>query len=468
MYIKLMSWYTCCAYIFITILYIDFAFPIFTKEKFNEIIEPLISSCDPSNCHSTDIAQIITQGYSSQYDQILHILNEKGPLCIRFALEAVKTQIDPYNRLSTRTCESLTDEDKEACEDTQNKYAAASDRVLSLVNLMVSHQPNLINSLALHLEDKTSSLDSNIRLPHLLQTLEDERSCSQYKIGEERRFIITPVQSGILPFTYYRVKRESENHYKAFVTLEFSPDASYQDGFPVPRSQVYDFYMARIKYRVHQANLKMKGPNGEALEIVIEDAHQVNLCKPRHSIKVGSIINKPASVIYFHSAMSRSLELHEIVHFLGLWDDNNKIQNIQGSDYDCRVLQDNSILGGHEKRWRNIFSRSINNSFLDPSHFHAILYGNCSLRNNVHLYRQCSHLAYQNSNDNSACLEQKAYCESQNILGRDKTAEQNRINAEIQELQAELKSLKDDLEAKPSRPLSHPKYNRRKTTELTY
>ena len=60
------------------------------------------------------------------------------------------------------------------------------------------------------------------------------------------------------------------------------------------------------------------------------------------------------------------------------------------------------------------------------------MYGNCSLRNEVHLYRQCSHLAYQNPNNNSSCLEQKTYCESQNILGRDKVVEQQRLELEIE------------------------------------
>ena len=445
-------------------MHIDFAFDssFFTKEKFGEITAQLISSCDPSVCHSTEIAQIIIQGSLSQHHQMIHILNEKGLLCLRFALEVVKTQLDQYNRVPI-TCESLIGENKKNCQDIQNKYAAMSDRVLSLVNLMVSQQPNLIKPFALQLEDRIPSPYLNSRLLNVLQRLEDEEFCSQYKIGEERKFIITPVQSVILPYVHYRVKRESEKHYKAFVTLEFAPHSSYRDRFPVPKDELHHHYMEHVRYCVRVANPKMKGPHGETLEIVIEEAQQANSCTPKHLIEVGSIQAKRASAIYFRTSpmMSCEVTLHEIIHLLSLWDEHKGIQNVGRPKSDCRVFQDNSMLGGYKKRWRNIFQKPINNSLLDPSHFQAIVYGNCSLRSDVNLYRQCSRLAYQNSNNNSACLKQKAYCENQNILGRDKVVEQNRINLEIEDWQRDLNLTKDQIRASPELPEDDPKYDDR-------
>ena len=106
---------------------------------------------------------------------------------------------------------------------------------------------------------------------------------------------------------------------------------------------------------------------------------------PKHLIEVGSIPAKRASAIYFHASpmMGCEVTLHEIIHLLGLWDEHKSIQNVGRSKSDCRVFQDNSMLGGYEKRWRNTFREPMNNSLLDASHFQAIVYGNCSLRSDV-------------------------------------------------------------------------------------
>lgn len=459
MNLKLIFCYTC---FLINVLHVasSFSSPVFTKEKFREVATQLISNCDPSACYSTDVAQIITQGSSSQHDQIIHILNEKGTLCLRFALEAVKKQLDQYNKLPS-SCESLIGEDKRNCENTQNEYTAVSKRVLSLANLIVSQQTSLTEPFALHLENKTPSPYMNTGLLNTLQGLEDQQSCSDYKIGEERQFIITPFRSMAYYYSY-RIKRESEKHYKAFVVVEFSPHSSYHDGFPVPKDQVHDYFMAQVGFCVQKANSKMKGPNGETLEIVIEDARQIDSCMPKYIIQAGAITGRhTASSNYYYVAMNCALKVHEIMHLLGLSDEyKNPTQNIHSPNYDCRAPQDNSILENHERRWNNVFNNSINSSLLDPSHFQAILYGNCSLRNDVNLYRQCSRLSYQTSANNEACLEKKAYCESQNILGRDKVAEQQRINLEIQSLQAELESIEPKLQRITKFSETNPNQNR--------
>ena len=107
---------------------------VFRGEQISEVVTPLIPNCDPSACHNKFLAQLITHGSSSQYDQIIHILNEKGPLCLKFILAAVKDELYQYNELPN-TCEGLTiQEDKLSCQNLQAEYMTVHKRVLSLVN----------------------------------------------------------------------------------------------------------------------------------------------------------------------------------------------------------------------------------------------------------------------------------------------------------------------------------------------
>ena len=453
--LRLIFCYTCFVWI-LSVSCISFAsnpFLIFiTEEKVGEIATQLISNCDPSVCHSTDIVQLITHGSISQYHQILHILNEKGPLCLRFALEALKNDLNKYNRVPN-SCKGLMGEEKKSCQNLQSEYAVVNDRVLSLVNLMVLQKSNLVMPFARHLlEDETPSPYINSRLVNLLQRLEDERSCSEYKIGEEREFIITPFQSTIIPYTYYRIRRESEKHYKVFLVLEFSPHPSYT-GIHVPEDQAQNYYMKKVRSCMSQANPKIKGSNGEMLEIVIEDARQINVCMPKRPIQIG-FFHRPATVKYYHEDMTCTSTTHETMHVLGLWDE------YYWSVSDCRVVQNNSMLSEHNIRWKAVFQSKLENSLLDPSHFQSILYGNCSLRNDVKLYRRCSRLSYQISSSDNACLDQKAYCENQNVLGRDKIAEQQRIIREIQSLQEELDMLDMRLTNNSELLANHPNHHK--------
>ena len=449
---------------FISVLHVAFASNtkvVFTEKQVSEIAAQLISNCDPSACHSASIAKLITHGPLSQHHQIMHILNEKGPFCLRFALEAVKNELEQYKLPST--CEGLIDKDKRACENAQTEYASVNDRVLSLVNLMVSQQTNLITPFVSHLGYESPSPYMNTGLFDLLQGLEDKQSCSDYKIGEERQFIITPFQSVILHYVHYRIKRESAKHYKAFVVMEFSPDSSSYKSSPVPGDQVHDYYIGRVRDCLSRANPRMKGQNGETLEIVIEDARQVDSCMPKRLIQVGYSPDRISSTTYYQNNIGCVAIVHEVIHLLGLWDEYKKIgTSYFRPSYDCRVVQKNSILSDYKARWNNVFVNKFDNSLLDPSHFQAILYGNCSLRDDVKLYRQCSRLSYQTLSNGNACLDQKAYCESQNVLGRNKILEQHKIREEIQTLQAEWDLLETRLQKKPELSYTNPNSHRRK------
>ena len=434
---------------------------VFTEGRVSQLATELISDCDPSVCHSEELLQLITHSSSFQYDQILHILNEKGPLCLRFAVEAVRDYLNKYNKIPI-SCESLTDEEKQTCQNMHAEYRVVRDRVLSLVNLVVSHNPNLIISFAQHLsENRMPSSYINTDLVSLLQRLEDERSCSEYKIGEERQFIITPFQSQILPYTYYRIKRESEKHYKAFVTLGFSLDPFYDGPLPLLAvNQVHNYYMRRARYCMNRANPRMKGPDGKTLEIVIEDAHQIDSCLPKHPIQIGGF-RRASNAKYYLVDIQCSSITHEIAHLLGLWDEYDS------QDHQCRVVQENSLLSRERVYLNRIFVMGLDDSLLAPSHFQSILYGDCSLRDDVKLYRRCSRLSYQVLSDQNACLDEKAYCDRQDVLGRGKIAEQHRISEEIQDLQEELDTIDDWLSENPDLPRSHPEYPQRESKRST-
>ena len=417
MRLKFLCYHICFMSLLISILYTIFAYThfLFAKGNVNKVATQLLSDYDPSICHNKSLVQLITHGTASEYNQVMHILNEKGPLCLRFILEAIKTELDQYNRIPS-TCEGLIGQDQLSCQRLQVEYAVVSERVLSLVNLMVSQQPHLIEPFMLQLEYASSgAYMNNTRLFDLLQDLEDRQSCSDYKIGEERHFIITPYQSNILRYVHYRVRRESEKHYKAFLVLEFSADSSYQDR-PVSKEDVHDHYIEVVGKCIDRANSDMKGPNGEKLEIVIEDARQADSYMPTRLIKIGSFPEGEMITATRYKALGMHCAnyTHEIEHLLGLWDER------RSSEHDCRATYGaNSMLSYALNRWLGVRNQR-DKSLLDPSHFQAILYGNCSLRNDVNLYRMCSRLAYQNSNNNPSCLQEKAYCESQDVLGRNK------------------------------------------------
>ena len=414
-----LKWISCICFIFIlNVSYLNFVFSsssAFTEKKVREIVTQLTSNCDPSVCHSTDVVELITHGSLSQYDQIAHVLNEKGPLCLRFVLEALKDKLEKQVHIN---CGSLVGEAKKDCQNMQAERVVVNDRILSLVNLMVSQRSNLAMPFAQHLlEDKNPSTYTNSRVLDLLQRLENEKSCDEYEIGEEREFIITPFQSTILPYTYYRVKRESDKHYKAFVALEFSLDPLYDGYLPLLAvGQVHNYYMRWVRRCMDHVNPRMKGPNGKTLEIVIEDARQVDSCRPKHPIQIGASA-RSSNARYYSVGIQCSSITHEIAHLLGLWDEYYL------QEYQCRVVQEDSLLSRERTYLNRVFVKRLDDSLLAPSHFQSILYGSCFLRDDVKLYRRCSRLSYQILSSENACLAEKNYCDRENVLGHDKITE---------------------------------------------
>ena len=249
------------------------------------------------------------------------------------------------------------------------------------------------------------------------------------------------------------MKREGEKHYKAIVTLNFSPADNYDHW--VPRDQVHAHFIRRTSSCIADANTKMRGPNGEILEIVIEDGHQVDVCLPKLDIEITNDKVPFSNIIAYRPSITCFMITHEILHDFGLWDEYST------KKYDCRVIQNHTMLSNHNLIWDHIFYRNFGDSLIEPVYFYSLLYGNCSLRSDIKLFGQCSRLSYQSSKDNPGCLEQKAICESQEILGRDKIREQQRIQALIDNITEEIAVTEEQIRATPPPVGGHPHYSKK-------
>lgn len=447
--------YILCIYFFSS----SFVFaniPDFSIRHATEALMDIIPHCDPSYCYNEDMARFFIYGDLSSSHQILQALNDKGLMCMRFFLQAIKKEIDMYSTLP-KVCPTQNQEDNKdqiSCEDQQRQYQVVNDRVLSLINLMVSKDQSLILPFMQYLgrgadNDLPYMISS---LMQLLQSLEDEQSCHDYRIGEERAFLISPFQGPHIDYTFYRVKRESEKHYKAIIAFNFSPAENYD--YIIPRDHVHEYYMQRVRSSIAQANTKMWGPHGELLEIVIEDGRQVDVCLPQHGIEITNNYEDSRSYVNaYRPSISRPSITHEVFHALGVWDE------YFDKKYNCRVVQRSTMLSRYSLRWDNVFEENFGDSLIEPVYFYSILYGNCSLRSNVKRFRKCSRLSYQSSEINPSCLEQKALCENQEILGRNKARERQRIEELISAVDEEITLLQQQIDFIPAPKREDPNYN---------
>ena len=306
-------------------------------------------------------------------------------------------------------------------------------------------------------------------------------SCREYAHGEERILSVPFIDIEVFSMSVYsmqcryKVKRQTSQTYIASVALEFSPSLIYFNGL-VPKGQVHEYYLKKVRGCIAKSNHKIIGENGKQILINIEDARVVretNSSTPQHSIQIHTQYNILSSFKSFYAYIGCTGIFHEIMHYFCLGDEYNAhlgqffpLVSRDTEDrtlFDCRVTQENSIMSGSMnliKRWSIVFDDPLDHGFqwrsplhceeptlsnedikyslLDPTHFNAILYGNCSSRDDVRHYRECMRLAFQNSSFNFNCLSQKHQCETLNLLGRDKNRELERLYTESYSLQLDI------------------------------
>ena len=203
----------------------------------------------------------------------------------------------------------------------------------------------------------------------------------------------------------------------------------------ISQGAVPAFYRAKVRSCINEANTKLLGPNGEKLNITI--SMPVTTCEKLTSnvIEIMSDDHRSNSEQYASDIECPTIT-HEILHILGLADEYDErdflaredprlkleteffqkaIQEVEffifggslDSAYDCRFVNEDSIMSDHWDRWDSAFEEET--SLLSSRHFNFILYGRCQEKNQ--LFDECTQQAYQHSLDNSACLEIKEECE---------------------------------------------------------
>ena len=234
--------------------------------------------------------------------------------------------------------------------------------------------------------------------------------------------------------------------------------------------------MEKVQSCMEEANKKIIGSNGEKLRIVINNPGPSLENDGCHNFGQNTYIDskdhRSNSNVYASNITCTAI-IHEVLHRLGLEDEYQEKQRgyfvnrhtgemkyvdlLKDQDkqtialrsnpnyyfepeYDCRVFHDNSIMSNHNERWHSICKRTPHwfgmedsegsrHSLLDRGHFNRILYGECSEKNRV--FNECMELSVQNSFESKSCMEKRNWCKLQNIFGRDKQGEIERINNKI-------------------------------------
>ena len=292
----------------------------------------------------------------------------------------------------------------------------------------------------------------------------NSNECSSYQRGEVR--VVTGDRH-----QNYLVKRNSDGSYTIPLAMEFKATDDYDNSRWVPREAVPSYYFRKVRNCINDFNPALLGPNGERLNIEIKDYYGDSRCIPRHSISIQSSRSRSNAESY-EADIDCPAIIHEVLHLLGLNDEYTetiiKADDFLDDDlplaYQCRVVQEDSIMANHWERLCNVKTiamqektcegyttciesklfgsirrptNSCHDSLLDPAHFNAILYGDCSQRRDVALFRECSGLAYRNpveplrsiwcpnchdEMNETHCLDKKKECESQDVLNRSANA----------------------------------------------
>ena len=329
------------------------------------------------------------------------------------------------------SCRYITNrDDKARCYQLQNDYKIIQERISSLTHFIREDETPLVSRSSTQLEDiaNNNSLTSQISL--FKRDLEDHQSCRDYAIGEERIKSSTGYGGG-----GYTIKRESNDNYTASLFIEFVPSVFYDNEDVPRRDQVQNHYRQMAQSCIDQANPYLKGPHGQKLNIVIRTPN-ANTCVPKNTITIWNtwMNDDEAQALNYPSNINNCETItHEILHLLGLDDEyQGSIHYTSFFPLNCSMNQENSIMNNDGYRWANVFDSKTEDSLLDPTHFNVILYKDCSKRDDVRLYNECR-LSGQTT-EHYSCREKKLYCDSQNILGRDKSREIQRINRMLQEL----------------------------------
>ena len=223
----------------------------------------------------------------------------------------------------------------------------------------------------------------------------------------------------------YIVARELDGTYSIPLYFNFVPRPDYDGG--LKKEEVHDHYTKRVQRCIEKANKKMIGPNGEKFRIIVnspEPSLENSRCKGI-DIYIDSKDYRSDARGYASDIICNEIT-YEVLHNFGLQDEYRErligfyinrhteeaefgvnLQKDRQRDliaekeadpnyyfepkYNCRVLQDHSIMGNSYERWHFAFEntphwfgqRNSVRSLLDNGHFNKIIYGECPTKNGI-------------------------------------------------------------------------------------
>ena len=374
--------------------------------------------------------------------KVMDKLKKLRPSCLKRIIDQVKDKQQSFERYYVPdTCRGMNSQGRVICVELKEYNRLMEHSIQEMTSLISSSTPS--------------------------QNVSSSNVCDNYKLEEDRYIEHRSSTTERDLNTYYVVKRNQDGSYTIPLAMEFEAASDYQTyhdpstGQNISKNQVPSQYFRKVQNCINEsANPNLFGPNGEKLNIEIQDTKN-STCIPKHSISITKKGDRGHAGNYAANISCANV-IHEILHKLGLSDEYSTIND--NPHYDCRVVQSNSIMSLTWERFcnvehiapsqtnycsgrtscqirtqnlnrrsrrslrhrsfrakrRNTNTRYCSKSLLDPAHFNAILYGDCSEIEDVKLFRECSTLSYQSStNDNHHdCLNEKKYCESQNVLNR--------------------------------------------------
>ncbi len=394
-----------------------------------------------SYCKSSSIRDLLLFGSIRQYNDVIKSLQHRGDNCMHSAtLEAL------HQASSIEIPQACSEEPEHpVCARMLNDYKQIESRLQHLLNQSNANQvvtKNICYSGGSSINNNLASLLADI------DSINEHTACSDFQPGEIRE--IPTERNG--RFGYIIKKEPHGDNYTVPLALIFKPADDY-DG-SLAEAEVHTHYLRHVRSCMDQQNGRMTGPDGQNISVRIIDGENLS---PQTELKreMGACISPIEINIQSENSRSYSLSyaadidcpaiLHELLHLLGLHDeyeersigsvvdDHGEVTSTRGGReenpdrfkprYDCRVVQHSSVMANQYARARDI-RLGLESSMLDPAHFYSILYGNCPDRSEIKLYRECSNLAYQTSQQNHGeadCLERKKLCEESNVLGRNKS-----------------------------------------------
>ena len=428
----------------------------------SEALSALDSKCS-KNCDNPKIGDYILAGSDQNYRKLYKKTKTTNPRCQAKVINTVVQQFSNYH--VPKHCLEKNHAENSECEDILKYVNRSKSRFLEMLNLVYEQDTESMTKARSICAEcifvQANESDKNFLL-NLTRTLQEKSKCTPLQAGEQRM-----VSAGTGKARFYQVKKEKDGTYSIPLFINFYAGKNY-DG-DVPASEVPTHYIQKVQKCLDEVSSKMLNTKtGEKLQIKVAAPNKVNkqACTRHeiHNIEIEHSSYRSDEKNY-ESDIDCPIITHEVLHLLGLHDEYEDSENgiyidsntglrtknshdKHGNEnpfkaiYNCRVVQENSFMADHTVRWDNVFVHNKNKSLLDPGHFNAILYGNCSKNKD---FNECSNLAFQGSHyyegrivDNSTCIEKNKKCVLKNILGKDKQKIMHDIQADIKKIEDEI------------------------------